>query len=147
MMEPYQVYEARAWGADAILLIVAALEDAQIRELANLARSVGMDVLVEVHTDEEAERALALGEPLIGVNNRDLATFRTTLDTSARLLPRIAPHALAVSESGIETRADVDLVRDAGAQAVLIGTSFCAAPDIGAKVREVMGPTPLSPPR
>ncbi|AIE88043.1 indole-3-glycerol phosphate synthase TrpC [Fimbriimonas ginsengisoli] len=136
--DPYQVYEARAWGADAILLIVAALSDGQLRDLHALATDLEMDVLVEVHTDDEADRALKLGAPLIGVNNRDLSDFHTTLVTSDRLLPRIAPHALAVSESALETRADLDRVKSAGAGAVLIGTTFCAAPDIEAKVREVM---------
>lgn len=136
--DPYQIYEARAWGADAILLIVAGLDDASLADLHRLAVELGMDVLVEVHTDEETDRALALGAPLIGVNNRDLTDFRTTLGTSDRLLPRISPHAFAVSESALESRADLDRVHAAGAGAVLIGTAFCAAPDIEAKVREVM---------
>jgi indole-3-glycerol phosphate synthase len=139
LYDPYQVLEARAWGADAVLLIVAALEDAQLRDLQAFAHELGMDALVEVHTAEETERALAAGCPLIGVNNRDLGDFRTSLEISDRLLPRIAPHALAVSESALETRADLDRVRAAGARAVLIGTTFCAAPDIEGKVREVMG--------
>lgn len=139
LYDPYQLYEARAWGADAVLLIVAALEDAQIRDLQALAHELGMDALVEVHTDEETNRALALGCPLVGVNNRDLGDFRTSLAISDNLLPRIAPHAFAVSESALETRADLDRVRGAGARAVLIGTTFCAAPDIEVKVREVMG--------
>jgi indole-3-glycerol phosphate synthase len=137
--DPYQVYEARAWGADAVLLIVAALDDATLRDLQALTWELGMDALVEVHTEAETERALALGCPLIGVNNRDLGDFRTSLEISDHLLPLIAPHATAVSESALETRADLDRVRDAGARAVLIGTTFCAAPDIEAKVREVMG--------
>jgi indole-3-glycerol phosphate synthase len=139
LYDPYQLYEARAWGADAILLIVAALDDVQLRDLQALAGELGMDALVEVHTAEETDRALNIGCPLIGVNNRDLGDFRTSLTISDNLLPRIAPHALAVSESALETRADLDRVRDAGARAVLIGTTFCAAPDIESKVREVMG--------
>jgi len=137
--DPYQVYEARAWGADAILLIVASLDDAQLRDLHGLATELGMDVLVEVHSLPETERAIALGFPLIGVNNRDLGDFTTDLGISDRLIPLIAPHALAVSESALETRADLDRVKAAGARAVLIGTTFCAAPDIGGKVREVLG--------
>jgi len=137
--DPYQIYEARAWGADAVLLIVASLDDAQLSDLHSLAVSLGMDVLVEVHDDLETERALRLGAPLIGVNNRNLADFKTTLEISDRLIPLIAPHALAVSESALETRADLDRVEKAGAKAVLIGTTFCASPDIEAKVREVMG--------
>jgi indole-3-glycerol phosphate synthase len=136
--DPYQIYQARAWGADAVLLIVAALEDGPLSDLHQLATELGMDVLVEVHTELETERALRLGAPLIGVNNRDLADFNTSLEISDRLIPLIAPHALAVSESALETRADLDRVRDAGARAVLIGTTFCAAPDIEGKVREVM---------
>jgi len=139
--DPYQIYEARAWGADAVLLIVASLSDDQLSSLHELAVSLGMDVLVEVHDDAETDRALRLGAPLIGVNNRNLADFKTTLEISDRLLPRIAPHALAVSESALETRSDLDRVESAGAKAVLIGTTFCASPDIEAKVREVMGGT------
>jgi indole-3-glycerol phosphate synthase len=135
----YQVYEARAWGADAVLLIVAALEDAQLKDLHGLIQSLGMDALVEVHTEEEAERALEIGAPLIGVNNRDLSDFHTSLETSERLLPMISPLALGVSESALETRADLDRVEAAGARAVLIGTTFCASPDIEAKVHEVLG--------
>lgn len=137
--DPYQLYEARAWGADAILLIVAALDDVQLRDLHALAQELGMDALVEVHTQEETDRALTLGCPLIGVNNRDLGDFKTSLTISDALLPQIAPHALAVSESALETRTDLDRVKQAGAKAVLIGTTFCAAPNIEAKVREVMG--------
>lgn len=137
--DPYQVYEARAWGADAILLIVAALEDRELLDLHGLANELSLDVLVEVHTEEETERALNLGFPLIGVNNRDLGDFHTAIETSERLIPKIAPHALAVSESALETALDLDRVQTAGAKAVLIGTSFCAAPDIRTKVAEVGG--------
>ncbi len=138
--DPYQVYQARAWGADAVLLIVAALDRHQIKDLQDLIVELGMDALVEVHTDEEADVALELGCSLIGVNNRNLATFQTTLETSRLILPKIkASGALAVSESALESRADLDLVEAAGAKAVLIGTAFCAAPDIEEKVREVMG--------
>ena len=137
--DPYQVYEARAWGADALLLIVASLEVGQLRDLQALAKELGMDALVEVHTEEESERALGAKAQMIGVNNRNLSDFTTSLSTSERLIPMIAPHALAVSESALETRADLDRVEAAGAKAVLIGTTFCATPDIESKVREVMG--------
>lgn len=137
--DPYQLYEARAWGADAILLIVAGLDDELLFNLHALATNLEMDVLVEVHTDAETVRALALGAPLIGVNNRDLADFHTSLEVSDRLLPIISGQAFAVSESALETRKDLDRVQKAGAQAVLIGTTFCAADDIAAKVREVLG--------
>ena len=137
--DPYQVYEARAWGADALLLIVASLEVGQLRDLQALAKELGMDALVEVHTEEESERALGAKAQMIGVNNRNLSDFTTSLSTSERLIPMIAPHALAVSESALETRADLDRVEAAGAKAALIGTTFCAAPDIESKVKEVMG--------
>lgn len=136
--DPYQVYEARAWGADAILLIVASLSREQIADLAGLANELGMDVLVEVHNAEETEVALDLKCPLIGVNNRNLADFTTDLATSERLIPLIAPHATAISESALETPADLARVKAAGARGVLIGTTFCQNPDIEAKVREVM---------
>lgn len=139
IFDPYQVYEARAWGADAILLIVAALESEQITELRSLAKQLGMDVLVEVHSEDEAQIAIELGCDLIGVNNRDLATFKTDLATSDRILPMISSEAFAVSESALETQDDISRVQRAGAKAVLIGTTFCAATDVESKVREVMG--------
>jgi indole-3-glycerol phosphate synthase len=136
--DPYQLVQARAWGADAVLLIVAALSAGQLQELYGEAKSLGMDVLVEVHDEQEACVALETGCDLIGVNNRNLSDFSVSLGTSERLLPLIAPNALAVSESALETRADLDRVQASGAKAVLIGTTFSAAPDIEAKVREVM---------
>ena len=141
MIDPYQIYEARCWGADCILLIVAAFpgEFDLMRGLYGLAKELGMDVLVEVHSESEVEPALGLGADLIGVNNRDLSDMRTSLTISEELLPLIAPHALAVSESALETPGDLERVRVAGAGAVLIGTTFCASPDVGGKVREVMG--------
>ncbi len=137
--DEYQVYEARAWGADAILLIAASLEDVQLRALYDLAKDLKMDVLVEVHTSGETDRALQAGCDLIGVNNRNLADFTTSLTLSEVLIPQIGLHALAVSESALETHDDIERVHAAGAKAVLIGTTFCASPDIAAKVREVMG--------
>lgn len=137
--DPYQIYEARAWGADAILLIVAGLEDGQMADLYGQARELGLDVLVEVHDEDETFRANALGADLIGVNNRDLSTFRTNLATTERLMPLIRSEALKVSESALSAQADVDRAERAGAKAVLIGTAFCAEPDIVAKVHEVMG--------
>jgi indole-3-glycerol phosphate synthase len=136
--DPYQVWEARAWGADAVLLIAAWLDESALRDLRELAESLGMDALVEVHTTEETMSAIASGASLIGVNNRNLADFSTDLATSEQLIPLISPYALAVSESALATRADLDRVEAAGAKAVLIGTTFTAADDIGAKVREVM---------
>lgn len=134
----YQVYEARAIGADAILLIVACLELAQLIEYREAAEELRMDALVEVHTMAEAEVALESGAGLIGVNNRDLSTFRTDLATSEAILPMLEGR-LAVSESAITTVEDVLRVQSAGARAVLIGTTFCRAANIEAKVREVMG--------
>lgn len=139
LYEPYQIYEARAMGADAVLLIAASLSPIQIRSLRALALSLGMDALVEVHNDSEAAAAVSLGCDLIGVNNRDLGNFETSLGVSERLIPELAKHAFVVSESAIETNADVDRMQGAGARAVLVGTTFCASPDIEAKVREVMG--------
>ena len=135
----YQLLEARVWGADCVLLIVAGLTDSSLRDLYGEAHGLGLDVLVEVHNAQEAEMSLALGCDLIGVNNRDLSTFATDLSTSERLIPGISPHAVAVAESALATFADVERARVAGAKAVLIGTTFCRADDIGAKVREVMG--------
>jgi indole-3-glycerol phosphate synthase len=138
--DSYQVYEARCWGADCILLIVAGSTDSRIlRELWLLGKELGMDVLVEVHSLPEAEVALELEADFIGVNNRNLSDMSTDIATSELLLPLISPHAVAVSESALESRRDLDRVEAAGARAVLIGTTFCAAPDIGGKVREVMG--------
>jgi indole-3-glycerol phosphate synthase len=136
--DPYQVYQSRAWGADAVLLIVAALEQNQLLDLNALAVELGMDVLVEVHTVAEVHRALEGNFPLIGVNNRDLGTFTTDLTFSEALIPQLCRHAFAVSESGLESRLDIDRVVAVGARGVLIGTTFCAAPDIACKVREVM---------
>ena len=136
--DPYQVYQSRVWGADAILLIVAGLEKAALVDLAGLARSLTMDVLVEVHDEDETEMALEIGSNLIGVNNRDLRTFKTDLSVSERLIPRIASHAITVSESSINNFSDVERVRSCGANAVLVGTAFCRQNDIESAVREVM---------
>lgn len=139
LYDPYQVAEARAWNADAILLIVAMLQPTQLHELYAYSRELGMDTLVEVHTEAEAEIALKAGCDLIGVNNRDLADFKTDVAISERILPMLKGHALPVSESALASRADLDRVEAAGAKAVLIGTTFTRHPDIAAKVREVMG--------
>lgn len=138
LYDEYQVYEARAWGADAILLIVAMLEPDRLKELHHQAVELGMDVLVEVHSEEELMVALAVGAKLIGVNNRNLKTFETSLETSKRLIPMIPPYAVAISESALHTPEDVVKVKEFGAKGVLIGTSFCSSPDIAAKVKEVM---------
>lgn len=139
ILDPYQVYEARAWGADALLLIVAALEPAELSELHALATSLHLDVLVEVHTEYELADALAIGAQMIGINNRDLATFQTDLGVCERLVPMVGDEATTVAESGIGSREDVERMRAAGADAVLIGTALCASEDVGSKLREVMG--------
>lgn len=139
IVDPYQVYETRRIGADCILLIVAALEDALLRELAQLAADLALDVLVEVHDDAELERALASGATLIGVNNRNLRNFETRLDTTLRLLPRIPADRIVVTESGIRAPADVALMRSRGVHAFLVGETFMRAPEPGAKLAELFG--------
>ncbi len=135
IIDPYQVYEARALGADCILLIVAALDDAMLVALERLAQRLGMAVLVEVHDEAELARALRLQTPLIGVNNRDLRTFDTTIDTSIRLRASMPPGRLIVTESGIRTREDVARLRGAGIDAFLVGEAFMRVPDPGAGLR------------
>jgi indole-3-glycerol phosphate synthase len=136
-MEAYQVYEARVLGADAILLIVAALNDAQLRELAELAAELGMDALVEVHDAAELERALALPTPLIGINNRDLRTFHTSLETTLDLLGKIPADRVIVTESGIHAPADVARLRARGVNVFLVGEAFMKADDPGGKLQEL----------
>ena len=131
IIDPYQVMEARAIGADCILLIVAALEDAQLASLYAAARAQGMDVLVEVHDGDELERALKLDLELVGINNRNLRNFETRLDTTIELLPRVPDGCLVVTESGIHTSADIQLMRDHDVHAFLIGEAFMRAADPG----------------
>jgi len=138
IVDPYQVTESAAAGADAALLIVAALEDALLRELYARIADHGMDALVEVHSQEEAGRAAALGARLVGVNNRDLSTLRVDVETSIRLRPYLPPEALAVSESGLRTPADLDRLEAAGYRAFLIGERFITAADPGAALREFL---------
>jgi indole-3-glycerol phosphate synthase len=126
ILDEYQLWESRAAGADAVLLIVAALDDARLRDLHHAAKGIGLATLVEVHTAAELDRAVALGAPVIGVNNRDLQTLETSLEPSLALLPRIPRAHTAVSESGIFTRDDVLRVVRAGAHAVLVGEGSCA---------------------
>ena len=137
VIDPWQVYEARTLGADCILLIVAALGDAQLNELAGLAVHLGMDVLVEVHDAAELERAAHLEPLLLGINNRNLRTFETTLDTTLDLLDRIPAGRSVVTESGIHTRADVARMRAAGVHGFLVGEAFMRADRPGARLREL----------
>jgi indole-3-glycerol phosphate synthase len=137
IIDPYQVYEARVIGADCILLIVAALGDAALLELSLLAAELDLDVLCEVHDEAELERALALPVPLIGVNNRNLRTFETRLDTSLELKLRMDDERLLVAESGIHSAADVTRLRQGGIDAFLVGEAFMRAADPGQALREL----------
>jgi indole-3-glycerol phosphate synthase len=131
MVDPYQVYEARYWGADAILLIVAALSDSQLSELEAIAMQLGMDVLVEIHDGDELDRALLLKSPLLGINNRNLRTFETSLQTTLDLLPRVPSDRLLITESGILAPSDVTLMREHGVHGFLVGEAFMRQPDPG----------------
>jgi indole-3-glycerol phosphate synthase len=139
MIDPYQVYEARVLGADCILLIAAALDDAQMHGLAELARDLGMAVLVEVHDAAELERALALDTPLVGINNRDLRTFETRLETTLELIDRIPDDRIVVTESGILDPADVARMREHGVNAFLVGEAFMRAEDPGERLAALFG--------
>ena len=139
IVDEYQVAESRALGADAILLIVAALEDPQMASLERCAQDYGMDVLVEVHDAAELARALALSTRLIGINNRNLRNFSVTLDTTFNLLPRVPADRLVVTESGIVTARDVALMRSKGVHAFLVGEAFMRAPDPGAALTALFG--------
>jgi indole-3-glycerol phosphate synthase len=139
VVDEYQLFEARAWGASAALLIVAALEDTALRDLRAAAAGIGLDALIEVHTEAEAERALAAGATILGVNHRDLTTFQTDRDATARVARVVPSGVLLVSESGIKTREDVLEVERAGARAVLVGEALVTSADPGAKVRELIG--------
>ena len=136
-VDPYQVVEARAIGADAVLLIVAALEQSQMLELAHTAQEVGVDVLVEVHDRAELERALELAKPLLGINNRDLHTFDMRLETTLELLPHIPADRLVITESGIHDSDDVALMREHEVYAFLVGEAFMRAEQPGEKLGEL----------
>jgi indole-3-glycerol phosphate synthase len=138
-VDPYQVWEARALGADAVLLIVAALDDARLAQLNDVAAEAGLDVLVEVHDAEELERALRLDPPLLGINNRNLRTFDTRLETTLDLLADVPDGTLLVTESGIHAPADVARMRAAGVHAFLVGEAFMRADDPGARLAELFG--------
>jgi indole-3-glycerol phosphate synthase len=135
LIDPYQVYEARCWGADCVLLIVAALDDTRLAELEACALGLGMDVLVEVHDAPELDRALRLRTPLLGINNRDLRSFEVSLRTTLSQLARIPADRLVVTESGILQAADVRTMREAGVDAFLVGEAFMRASDPGEALR------------
>jgi indole-3-glycerol phosphate synthase len=137
IVDAYQVYEARVMGADCILLIVAALDDAKLTELSDLAAELGLDVLVEVHDEAELERALKLPNKLVGINNRNLRTFETSLDTTLSMLDKIPDDRLVVTESGIHTPEDIKLMRDNNVNCFLVGEAFMVAEDPGEKLREL----------
>ena len=135
IVDPYQVYESRAWGADCILLIMDAAPDEKLQDLALAARSLGLDVLVECHDAGQLDRALRIDTPLIGINNRDLRTFQTRLQTTLDLLPSVPPGRLLVTESGIGTREDVAALASAGVSAYLVGSAFMGAEDPGKELK------------
>jgi indole-3-glycerol phosphate synthase len=137
MVDPYQIYESRAMGADCILLIAACLDDAQLRDLEAIALGLDMAVLVEVHDGAELDRALKLKTPLLGINNRNLRTFDVTLDTTLALRERVPADRLLITESGILDRADVQRMRTAGVHAFLVGEAFMRAPDPGLALAEL----------
>lgn len=139
IVDAYQVHEARAMGADCILLIAAALPDAQMREFESLAHALGMAVLVEVHDGEDLEAALRLATPLIGINNRDLRSFETRLETTLDLLPHIPAGRVVVTESGILAPADVERMRSNGIGAFLVGEAFMRAEDPGTELARLFG--------
>jgi indole-3-glycerol phosphate synthase len=139
MVDPYQIYESRAMGADCVLLIAACLDDARMAELEAIARSLDMAVLVEVHDKGELERALKLKTPLVGINNRNLRTFEVSLDTTLSMLNDVPADRLVVTESGITTRDDVAKMRAAGVHAFLVGEAFMRADDPGRALAELFG--------
>ena len=138
IFDPYQIYEARAFGADAILLIASMLDEQQIREFMGIARSIWIQCLVEVHNELELEKAVHCNADIIGINNRDLHTFDTTLEITERLAPLVPYGNIIVSESGISDREDVKRVQSAGAKAILVGESLVKSPDPGMALKALM---------
>jgi indole-3-glycerol phosphate synthase len=138
IVHEYQIYEGSFYGASAILLIVAMLSDTQMKDLMDVAHALGLDCLVEVHSEEEIERAVKCQAQIIGVNNRDLRSLKVDIDNCLRMIPRIPRDKVIVAESGLRTHDDIKRVSEVGAHAVLIGETFMRANDIGAKIKEVM---------
>jgi len=137
MIDPYQIYETRVLGADCILIIVSVLSDMQMQELVGTAREIGLDILVEVHNREELERGLMLRTPLIGINNRNLHTFETDIETTIGLLPDVFHDRIVITESGIHTTEHVKTMRKHGVNSFLVGEAFMRAEDPGEKLREL----------
>ncbi len=138
ILKSYQLFESRAWGADAVLLIAAILNDTELEELLSLSHDLGMQCLVEVHNQEELKRALACDAKIIGINNRDLDTMAVDINVTRRLRPLIPPDRLVVSESGIKGRDDVQKLKGWGVDAVLIGEALVTADDVAAKIKELL---------
>lgn len=139
VVDLYQIYEAKVLGADAVLIIAALVDEGSLRDFIDAAASTGLHSLVEVHDAREVQRALAAGASIIGINNRDLQTFRTDLDTTEQLAPLIPRNRIVVSESGIAARNDIERLRSAGVTAVLVGETLVRASDPGLKLRELLG--------
>ena len=137
IIDPYQVYESRAMGADCILLIVAVLDNMKLNQLYTLAKALNMDVLIEVHDEDELQRALPLGADLVGINNRNLRNFDTSLDTTISLLPKIPEDRIVVTESGIHTKDDVQLMRDNQVNTFLVGEAFMRADNPGDELNKL----------
>ena len=137
IFDPYQIYESRANGADALLLITAILDFTQLKDLLELSHQLGMQCLVETHNEDEVARAVTAGGQIIGINNRDLQTFKEDLNTTARLRSLIPRGRIAVSESGIKTREDMQKLREWGVNAALVGETLMKAPDIGYMMKEL----------
>lgn len=139
ILDPYQVYESRVWGADAILLIVAVLEPQYLQELLGLSQELGLHPLTEIHTREELKTALDAKVPIVGINNRDLKTFKVSLETTFVLIPEVPPDRVVVSESGIRDSREVSRLEAAGVDAILVGEGILRARDVEGKVRELLG--------
>ena len=139
ILDPWQVYESRAMGADGILLIMAALSDDEAHDLEELALALDMDVLVEVHDEAELDRAMGLQARLVGINNRDLKTMTTSLEVSERLAPLVSPERFVIAESGIKTPADIERLKKAGIQGILVGESLMREPDVTHATRVLLG--------
>jgi len=138
ILEPYQVFESRAWGADALLLILAILDDSKLKELLSLSQELGMQCLVEVHNEEELRRALATDARIVGINNRDLDSMAVDINVTRRLRPLIPPDRLVVSESGIKGREDIKRLGELGINAVLVGEALVTASDVAARLKELL---------